>query len=107
MPTPQHSTACSMRGVLETCAEVIELCREVGRIGFPASLSDAGVGAQVTRAAAGGAYQNVCINLAELKDASRKRQLLGRADAAWKRAIDAHIAAEAETLAKLRAAAGT
>src|SRR2546428_1674067 len=59
-------------GVLEACPEVIELCRQVARIGFQASLSDAGVGSQMARAAAAGAYQNVCINLAGLSDAARR-----------------------------------
>jgi glutamate formiminotransferase/formiminotetrahydrofolate cyclodeaminase len=88
-------------GVLEKCPEVIELCREVARIGFQASLSDAGVGAQMARAAAAGAYQNVCINLAGLTD-KRKPALLARADAAWKRAQELHVAAEREILLKLR-----
>ncbi len=89
-------------GVLEACPEVIELCREVGRIGLQASLSDAGVGAQVARAAAAGAYQNVCINLAGLGDAPRRAPLLARADAAWTRARELHAAAEAELLDTLR-----
>jgi glutamate formiminotransferase/formiminotetrahydrofolate cyclodeaminase len=65
-------------GVLEACPELIELNREIAKIGLQASLSDAGVGAQMARAAAAGAYQNVCINLAGLDDAScmtsRKRR---------------------------------
>lgn len=88
--------------VLESCPEVIELCREVGRIGLQASLSDAGVGAQAARAAAAGAYQNVCINLAGLSDAGRKQMLLHRADKAWERAKKLHAEAEVEMLAKLR-----
>jgi len=88
--------------VLEGCAEVIELCRDVARIGLQASLSDAGVGAQAARAAAAGAYQNVCINLAGLSDETRREALLKRADAAWSAAQEAHIAAEAEILVKLR-----
>ncbi|MDP9360599.1 MAG: glutamate formimidoyltransferase [Acidobacteriota bacterium] len=88
--------------VLEACPEVIDLCREVGRIGLQASLSDAGVGAQAARAAAAGAYQNVCINLAGLSDAGRRGMLLQRADTAWERAKKLHAEAEAETLAKLR-----
>lgn len=87
--------------VLEGCAEVIELCRQVARIGLPASLSDAGVGAQVARAAAAGAYQNVCINLAGVKD---RAALLARADAAWALSQKAHAAAEEEILLKLRQA---
>jgi glutamate formiminotransferase/formiminotetrahydrofolate cyclodeaminase len=89
-------------GVMEKCPEVIDLCREIGRIGLQASLSDAGVGAQMGRAAAAGAYQNVCINLAGLTDASRRASLLARADAAWTKAQKAHQAAEAEILVRLR-----
>jgi glutamate formiminotransferase / formiminotetrahydrofolate cyclodeaminase len=90
-------------GVLESCPEVIELCMEVGRIGLQASLSDAGVGAQVGRAAAAGAYQNVCINLAGLTDAARRAALVQRADVAWERARKLHAEAEEATLVKLRA----
>lgn len=96
-----HATEVPL-GVLEKCPEVIELCREIAKIGLQASLSDAGVGAQVGRAAAAGAYQNVCINLAGLSDASRKSSLLARADAAWKTAKELHTLAEREILAKLR-----
>ena len=87
-------------GVLESCPEVIDLCIEIGRIGLQASLSDAGVGAQMARAA--GAYQNVCINLAGLTDASRRAALLQRADAAWETARKVHAEAEEATLLKLR-----
>ena len=89
-------------GVLERCPEVISLCTEVAAIGYQPSLSDAGVGAQVARAAAGGAYQNVCINLAGLGDAKRKSELLARADAAWSRAQELHKASEEQTTLKLR-----
>ena len=90
-------------GVLEASPEVIELCREIGRIGLQASLSDAGVGAQVARAAAAGAYQNVCINLGGLASSdARKSELLARADAAWAKAKELHENAEREILVKLR-----
>lgn len=89
-------------GVLEKCPEVIQLCIDVARIGFQASLSDAGVGSQVARAAAAGAYQNVCINLATLQDAARKPAMLARADAAWKRSQELHTVAEEEILTRLR-----
>jgi glutamate formiminotransferase/formiminotetrahydrofolate cyclodeaminase len=88
--------------VLESCPEVIELCIEVGRIGLQASLSDAGVGAQMGRAAAAGAYQNVCINLAGLSDAPRRASLVQRADVAWEKARELHVQAETEILVKLR-----
>jgi glutamate formiminotransferase/formiminotetrahydrofolate cyclodeaminase len=93
-------------GVLEACPEIIELNREIATIGMQASLSDAGVGAQAARAAAAGAYQNVCINLAGLSsEDSRKASLLARADAAWSRAKELHALAEEEILVKLRAGA--
>ena len=91
-------------GVLEKCPEIIALCREVGGIGLQASLSDAGVGAQAARAAAAGAYQNVCINLAGLTDVTRRAALLGRADQAWAEAQREHREAEREILVKLREA---
>jgi glutamate formiminotransferase/formiminotetrahydrofolate cyclodeaminase len=92
-------------GVLEACPEVIELCREVARIGLQASRSDAGTGAQVARAAAAGAYQNVCINLPGLSDAAQASALVGRADAAWEKTRTSHTLAEKEILEGLRAAA--
>ncbi len=89
-------------GVLEACPEVIELCAEIGRIGLQASISDAGVGVQMARAAAAGAYQNVCINLAGLAEASRRAELINRADVAWTRAKQLHAEAEKATLVHLR-----
>jgi glutamate formiminotransferase/formiminotetrahydrofolate cyclodeaminase len=91
--------------VLEACPEVVELCREVARIGLQASRSDAGTGAQAARAAAAGAYQNVCINLPGLSDAAQAGALVARADAAWERARASHALAEKEILEGLRAAA--
>lgn len=88
--------------VLEACPEVISLCIEVGRIGLQASLSDAGVGAQMARAAAAGAYQNVCINLAGLTDAPRRAALLQRADVAWEGVRRLHAEAETAILVRLR-----
>jgi glutamate formiminotransferase/formiminotetrahydrofolate cyclodeaminase len=92
-------------GVLEACPEVIGLCREVARIGLEASRSDAGTGAQVARAAAGGAYQNVCTNLPGLTDPVRAKSLLARADAAWVEVLKAHALAEKEILEELRSVA--
>ncbi|HEX2062179.1 MAG TPA: glutamate formimidoyltransferase, partial [Thermoanaerobaculia bacterium] len=88
--------------VLEACPEIIDLCREVARIGMQASLSDVGVGAQMARAAAAGAYQNVCINLGGLSDETHKSALLARADAAWQKTKELHQLAEDEILVKLR-----
>ena len=93
-------------GVLEACPEVIQLCSLVGKIGLEASLSDAGVGAQVARAAAAGAYQNVCINLKSLEGDGRKGDLLARADRAWEKARELHADAESQILEALRKSAG-
>jgi glutamate formiminotransferase/formiminotetrahydrofolate cyclodeaminase len=87
--------------VLEACPSIIELCSEIAGIGLQASLSDAGVGAQMGRAAAAGAYQNVCINLGSVSD-PRKDELLTRADNAWSKSKELHVLAEAEILEKLR-----
>jgi formiminotetrahydrofolate cyclodeaminase len=59
------------------------------------------VGAQMARAAAAGAYQNVCINLASLDD-PRRDALLARADKAWELARSLNDEAEVEILVKLR-----
>jgi len=92
-------------GVLEGCAEILELCLEIGEIGLPASRSDAGTGVQMARAAAAGAYQNVCINLPGLADRGAARALLERADTAFARVRELHQRAEAAILQALRAAA--
>jgi len=92
-------------GVLEACPEVLELCLEVAQAGLQASRSDAGTGAQMARAAAAGAYQNVCINLPGLADGERAEGLVRRADAAWARAWELHGRAEREILEELRRAA--
>ncbi len=91
---------------LEACPEIVELCLEVAKVGMPQSLSDAGTGAEMARAAAAGAYQNVCINMPGLDDPATKAALLARADAAWTRTRELHARADQEILAKLRAAAG-
>ena len=92
-------------GVLEGCPEVLELCVEIASIGLQASKSDAGVGAQMARAAAAGAYQNVCINLPGLTDAVSVKALAARADAAFSRVVALHARAEETILRALRGAA--
>ena len=92
-------------GVLEACPDILELCRDAARIGLAASRSDAGVGAQMARAAAAGAYQNVCINMPGLSDPAARTSLLHRADGAWDRVGAIFALAEAEILHPLRRAA--
>lgn len=54
--------------VLERTREIVDLARTAARSGNPASVSDAGVAALCARAAAEGAYLNVCINLPSVAD---------------------------------------
>jgi len=91
---------------LESCPDILELCLEVAKVGMPQSLSDAGTGAELARAAAAGAYQNVCINLPGLDDPAARAKLLARADAAWAKTKELHARADGEILARLRADAG-
>ncbi len=81
---------------LEACPAIVELCLEIGEIGLQASLSDAGTGAAMARAAASGAFQNVCINLPGLADRQAAAALLARADVAWSRTKQ--LAAQAEAV---------
>jgi len=92
-------------GTLEACPEIVELCLEIGAIGLQASLSDAGTGAAMARAAASGAYQNVCINLPGLADREAAAALRGRADAAWTRTKELAARAEEIFVGGLRQAA--
>ena len=82
-----------------------ERCLEIGEIGLQASLSDAGTGAAMARAAASGAFQNVCINLPGLADRVAAAALLARADAAWQRTAELAARAEAVFVGGLRHAA--
>lgn len=92
-------------GTLEACPEIVELCLEIGAIGLQASLSDAGTGAAMARAAASGAFQNVCINLPGLADRQAAATLRARADAAWERTKELAARAEAIFVDGLRQAA--
>jgi len=70
-------------GVAEACPRLAELCGRVAEIGMAASVSDAGVGAAMARAAGVGAAMNVRINLQGMDD-DEAAALLERAD----RAVD-------------------
>ncbi len=69
-------------GVVEACPAIVELCARARELGMPASVSDAGVGAGMARAAATGAAMNVYINLREMPGDPEAAELLRRADAA-------------------------
>ena len=91
---------------LEAAPEIVELCLEVGEIGMKASISDAGSGAEMARAAASGAYQNVCINLSGLDDPNARAAILARADSAWRRTKELSARAERTFVDGPRVAAG-
>ena len=56
------------------------IIKAMAEIGNPNSISDAGVGALCARSAVIGAYMNVRINAAELKDESFKKEILAKAE---------------------------
>lgn len=57
-----------------------EIIEAMAKEGNPNSISDAGVGALCARSAIWGAYLNVCINAAGLKDESLKKNFLNEAE---------------------------
>ena len=56
------------------------IIKVMAEIGNPNSISDAGVGALCARSAVIGAYMNVRINAAELKDEAFKKEILAKAE---------------------------
>lgn len=64
---------------IKTSFEAFSLCKAMASDGNPNSVSDAGVGALAIRAAVKGAYLNVKINAASLKDRNMADQLVGEA----------------------------
>lgn len=56
------------------------IIKAMAEIGNPNSISDAGAGALCARSAVIGAYMNVRINAAELKDEAFKKEILGKAE---------------------------
>ncbi len=56
------------------------IIKAMAEIGNPNSISDAGVGALCAKSAVIGAYMNVRINAAELKDEAFKKEILGKAE---------------------------
>lgn len=75
--------------VMETSYASFELLKEMAENGNPNSVSDAGVGALSARSAVLGAYLNVKINVADLKDEGFKKEILEKAAKLAKAAEDA------------------
>lgn len=83
--------------VAEACIELVELCRKAADLGMKASVSDAGVGAAMARAAVVGAAMNVRINLQDMVDDPEAAEMLRRADDA----VEATCAAADELVAEV------
>jgi glutamate formiminotransferase/formiminotetrahydrofolate cyclodeaminase len=66
-------------GVLRQCKDVLDVVEPVAERGNTNSASDAGVAALCARAAAGGAYLNVMINLPGISDESYKKDAVAEA----------------------------
>lgn len=93
-----YATEVPLR-TMETAAEAFGVIREMAERGNPNSVTDAGVGALAARAAVRGAFLNVRINAAGLKDRARAEALIKRGAA-----IEADAALqEAEILAIVNA----
>lgn len=72
-----YATEVPLR-TMETSAEAFALLKAMAGSGNPASVSDAGVGALAARAAVRGAFLNVKINAAGLKDRAKADELTAR-----------------------------
>lgn len=66
--------------VMETAFASMEVIGQMAERGNPNSVSDAGVGALCARTAVQGAYLNVLINLSNLNDAEKVKELKHRAE---------------------------
>ncbi|MGQ9603323.1 MAG: glutamate formimidoyltransferase [bacterium] len=84
--------------VLRLCLEAAEIAEQIAQMGNKNSVSDAGVAGAVVRAAAEGAYLNVCINLPGISDQSFREKVLGEAEKLRGQAIE--IAERAQQLAR-------
>ena len=64
---------------MKTAYAAFDICRAMAQEGNPASVSDAGVGALAARSAVLGAWLNVRINAASLKDRATADAILAEA----------------------------
>ncbi len=74
---------------MERTMDAFEIIRAMAEQGNPNSVSDAGVGALCARSAVMGAYLNVKINAADLKDRAYADDILARGAAIEQRAVEA------------------
>jgi glutamate formiminotransferase/formiminotetrahydrofolate cyclodeaminase len=73
---------------LRTTADLCDLCRLAVEKGNPNCITDAGVAAQLIRAAAKGAAYNVQINLSSIKDAVFREHLAKETDELLRRVLE-------------------
>ena len=73
--------------VMEVSLACMEVCQAMARIGNPASVSDAGVGALAARAAVMGAFLNVKINSGDVEDKKWMEDILARGKNIQEKAI--------------------
>ncbi len=76
---------------LETALESMDVIRKMVEIGNPNSVTDAGVGALCARSAAIGAFMNVKINTADLKDEKLRKGFLEKGEALKKKAEELEV----------------
>lgn len=74
--------------VMKTSFDCYETIEEMIKIGNPNSITDAGVGALCIRTAVFGAYLNVKVNMADLKDESWKKEMLEKSEAIYLKTIE-------------------
>lgn len=86
---------------LRVCVRSMEVMQEMARIGLPASVSDAGVGALCARTGAIAAYLNVRINCVGLTDETFKAEVLAEAEALKAQVECTEAEVMAATLAKI------
>ncbi len=72
-----YATEVPLR-TMQTAFETFSLVRNMAENGNPASVTDAGVGALAARAAVRGAFLNVKINAAGLKDTAKAQELIAK-----------------------------
>jgi glutamate formiminotransferase/formiminotetrahydrofolate cyclodeaminase len=89
-------------GVLEKQAAVLDCAALAERKGKPNAASDAGVAGLMARAAALGAYYNVLINLAGIKDKAWRTKAVKRAEAAVSQVLRKSGALEKAMRGRLR-----
>lgn len=74
--------------VMKTSFDCYETIEEMIKIGNPNSITDAGVGALCIRTAVFGAYMNVKVNMADLKDEVWKKEMLLKSEKIYLKTIE-------------------